>query len=132
MKKLISLVFGLTLATGFSLAYGANLPVEGSWGTTFSQNGFDFDMTMKLENQQMTTTNRCTFQGNTAIVSVTVPAAYDGSTITTQANAEQNVSQNGVNCNVSVRPDRMNYVVSGSSLTLSHDGSPEQITLIRR
>jgi hypothetical protein len=132
MKKLVAFVFALTLSTGFSLAYGAGLPVEGSWGSSFNQNGFTFDITMHLENQSMTTTNKCTFQGNSAIVSVTVPATYDGTSITVMMNAEQHVTQNGVECNVSVRPDRMNYVVSGNSLTLSHDGTPDQMILLRR
>ncbi|MGC5371868.1 hypothetical protein, partial [Klebsiella pneumoniae] len=85
---LAALVITLTLATGFSVAYGANLPVEGAWGITMDQNGFTLDMTMELRNQTITTTNKCTFQGRTATVSVTVPATYDGSSITVQASAE--------------------------------------------
>lgn len=132
MKKLATLVAALTFATAFSVAYGAGLPVEASWGTSLSQNGITFDMTMKLENQQMTTTNVCTFQGQSVIAAVTVPASYDGTSITVLASAERQVSQNGVNCNVSVRPDRMNYVISGNSLILTHEGSPDQFVLTRR
>lgn len=132
MKKLITLVCTMALSTALSVAYGAALPVEGSWGTSISQNGFTFEITMKLENQMMTTTNVCTFQGRSAVASVTVPAQYDDRTITVSTNAHHEVSQNGVNCNVSVQPDRMNYQVAGTSLILSHDGSSERMVMTRR
>ena len=132
MKKLAALVFALTLSTAVSAAYGAALPVEGTWGTIMSQNGFTFDMTMKLENQTITTTNKCSFQGAVAVVAVTVPASYDGTSITVLASAEKQEVQNGVECHVSVQPDRMNYVVAGTTLVLSHDGSTDRFSLTRR
>ena len=132
MKKLLALVSTMALSTALSVAYGAGLPVEGSWGTSFNQNGFTFDITMKLENQTMTTTNVCTFQGRSAVASVTVPTQYDDRTITVSANAHQEVNQNGVNCNVTVQPDRVNYQVTGNALILSHDGSSERMVMTRR
>jgi hypothetical protein len=132
MKKLITLVAAVTLLTGISLAQGATMPVEGSWGTSITNNGFDFDMTVKLEKQTMTTTNVCSFHGRSAVASVTVPALYDATTITVLASGRQDVNENGVNCNVEVRPDRMNYQVVGRTLILSHDGSPERFVLTRR
>jgi hypothetical protein len=132
MKKLLSLVTLATILTGFSVAQGASLPVEGTWGIVLSDNGITFDMTVKLENQTMTTRNVCTLAGRSLVASVTVPANYDGTTITVLAHGEHNVSENGMNCNVSVQPDRMNYVVNGSSLVLTHDGRPDQFVLQRR
>jgi|GEM_PF-5213148 len=133
MKKLLSLVALVTLLAGVSFAEGASLPVEGSWGTSFQNNGFTFDITMKLQNQQMTTTNVCKApDGRSAVASVTVPANYDASTITVLGTAEQHVSQNGLDCNVSVKPDRMNYQIAGSALILTHEGQNDQFVLTRR
>jgi hypothetical protein len=132
MKKLFSLIALVTALTALSTAEGAGLPVEGSWGTTFHDNGISFDLSMKLENQTMTTTNVCTMAGRSLSVSVMVPARYDGASITVLAHAQREVSENGLNCTVSVQPDRMLYQIVGNTLVLSHEGRPEQFVLNRR
>jgi len=132
MKKLFSLVTLVTVLTAISTAEGAGLPVEGAWGTTFNNNGITFDITMRLENQMMTTTNVCTVAGRSLTASVTVPASYDSATITVLAHGQNEVNENGLNCNVSVQPDRMRYQIVGNTLVLSHEGRPDQFVLNRR
>jgi hypothetical protein len=133
MKKMLSLVTLATILTAVSFAAdAAPLPVEGSWGTSFQNNGIMFDITMKLENQMITTTNICTVAGQSLTAAVTVPASYDQDSITVLGHGQNEVSENGRNCNVSVRPDRMRYQIIGNRLVLSHDGSPGQFVLIRR
>lgn len=132
MKKLFSLIALVTALTALSTAEGAGLPVEGTWGTTFHDNGISFDLSMKLENQTMTTKNVCSVAGQSLTASVTVPAQYDGATITVLAHGQNEVSENGRTCNVSVQPDRMRYQIVGNTLVLSHEGRPEQFVLHRR
>jgi hypothetical protein len=132
MKKLFALVALLTFLTAGSIAQGAALPVEGTWGTSFHNNGFDFDMSFTLQNQSITTTNTCSFRGQTLSVSVNVPARYDGSSIQVLGNAQNSVSENGLNCNVSVEADTMNYKIIQNTIVLSRPGQAEEIVFTRR
>jgi hypothetical protein len=137
VKKLAALVILTSALSGFSVAFGADpvpaaRPVEGSWGMQQAANGFTFDMTFTIENNVVSITNLCSFQGHSATAHVSSPAQIDDRTITTIASADDQESRDGVNCNVSIKPDRMNYQVAGSQLILSHDGSPEQIVLSRK
>lgn len=132
LKKLATLVALVTFATSFSLAHGATQPIEGSWGMRVDQNGFTMDMTFTVANNTLTLQNVCTFQGRSATAHVSAPASYDDRTLTVLGSARDDESQNGVNCNAAIQPDRMNYVVSGNALTFSHDGSSETFTLTRK
>lgn len=132
LKKLAVLTILTSALTGFSVAFGAPLPVEGSWGMQQEANGFTFDMTFTIQNNTVSITNVCSFEGHTASAHVSSPAQYDDRTITTLANADDQESRDGVNCNVSIKPDRMSYQVVGSTLILSHDGSAEQVVLSRK
>ena len=132
MKKLIALVALVTALTGISFAQGAPLPVEGTWGTTFTNNGFTFDLSITLANQQITTRNVCFLPGHDLTAAVTVPARYDDSSVTILAEGQNHVSDNGMNCDVSVQAGRMNYAIEGASLVLTRDGYPDQVVLERR
>ena len=132
MKKMISLLAAVLLLTTASIAQGAPEPIEGAWGMQMNQNGFVMDMTFTIGNGALTLQNVCTYMGRSATVRVTAPASWDSRTLTVHGHASGSESQNGVDCNASLRPDRMNYVVNGNTLTLSHDGSPESFTLVRK
>ncbi len=132
MKKLLTIIAASTIITGFSVAQGAPLPIEGNWGMHQSQGPFNFDINFAIQNNTITVTNVCTFQGKTAAAHVSSPAQYDDQTITVTEHAEDHESKDGVNCDISLTPDRMNYQVEGSSLILSHDGSSDQIQLTRK
>ena len=131
MKKMISLLAATLLLTTVSIAQGAE-PIEGAWGMQMNQNGFLMDMTFRIGNGAVTLTNVCTFMGRSASVTVSAPANWDSRTLTVTGNASGSESQNGVDCNASLRPDRMSYSVNGNLLTLSHDGSSESFTLVRK
>jgi hypothetical protein len=133
MKKLVSLSFLALTLTGISIAQGAaSQPIEGSWGLQQAQGPLTFDTTFTIQNNAVTITNVCTFEGHSATARVSAPAQYDGATLTVMGSADDNESRDGVNCNVSVKPDRMNYRVVGSRLILTHDGSLDQFVLQRR
>lgn len=110
----------------------AQFPIEGSWGMVQSQGALTFDMTITVRDNSVTLTNVCSLQGRSAQAQAKAPATYDQSSLTILAPAENHQSANGVNCDVSVSPSRMNYVVQGNNLILSQPGSPQQLVLTRR
>jgi hypothetical protein len=131
MKKLFALIALITSLTGLSVAQGA-APIEGRWGMQQSSNGFQFDMTFTIQNNTFMLTNVCTFRGQSAAASVSSPAQYDEDSITVLTSAHSEQSNNGVNCEASLHPDTMNYVVQGNFLIFSKPGHSEQIVLTRR
>jgi hypothetical protein len=137
MKKMMTLLAFSTLLTGLSLAQGAPAPqphfaIEGDWGMQMEQNGFQLDMTFSIRNNAITLVNVCTLGGNSSTARASSPANYDDRSITVLANAQDDENQNGVDCNVSLRPDRMNYEVRGNQLIFTHDGSAEQLVLTKK
>lgn len=110
----------------------AGYPIEGTWGITQSQNGFTFDASFKIENNTVTATNVCSYNGQKASASVTAPAAYDANTFTISTSAEAKQSSGGLECTASLVPMSVNYVVQGSTLTLTMKGSSDSVVMTRR
>ncbi|HWU42742.1 MAG TPA: hypothetical protein VN132_04860 [Bdellovibrio sp.] len=132
MKKLISLL-AVSILSMASLAQAA-LPIEGNWGTRFTQNGYVFDATFSIQNNSITLTNVCSWQGRSVKVQVTVPASYDDKTLTTLGSAsdERSLPDGSLHCNVSAQAESMNYVVRANQLILSQDGNPQTMVLTRK
>lgn len=132
MKKAMCLIATLMMS-GLSIAQAA-FPIEGNWGTTLSQGGMQFDMTFTIQNNTITLTNVCSMNGQFATARVSSPAAYDASSITifNSGSDDQNSADYSVHCNVSIQPERLNYVVQGNLLIFSQNGSPQTFALTRK
>ena len=130
MKK-ICVFFVATLIS--CLAFAA-FPIEGSWGGQQADNDFVFDMTMTVANGTVSLINVCSRGSQTARAQVSVPASYDASSLTVLGSAQdtQTSADGNLNCNVNAIPTRMNYVVQGDVLTLTQDGTPGAMVLMRR
>ena len=129
MKKLLTI---LTLLAISNLAIALTPAIEGDWGTQQSANGILFDMTFSIHNNRLTLINVCSMYGQSATAQVTSTVTYDDTNLTIQEAHQDQVSNAGVSCNVSVQPDQLQYVVQGNQLILIKPGSNQSFVLIRR
>lgn len=121
----------ILLALSFtSLSAFAN--PEGSWFIRQSSGPVQFEMTFVIQTNQTTLINVCSMHGQSLQVQATAPSSYTANTLTVMGHAQEQKSANGLNCDVSVRPGSMQYIVSGNQLILRDPSSGEQVVLNRK
>ncbi len=113
-------------------AFSAFANPEGSWFIRHSSGSMNFEMTFVIQANQTTLVNVCSMHGQSLQVQATAPSSYTANTLTVMGHAQQQKSSNGLNCEVSVRPGSMEYVVSGNQLILRDPSSGEQVILNKK
>ncbi len=127
-----NLLLALVVLAGSGLALAQSADIEGSWGAQQSDNGFLFDVTFTISHDSTSLTNVCTHDGVSVTAHATVPSSYDGQTLNFLGSAQDHESLNGLNCNIDIHMDSINYSIQGNVMTVSHAGSTETYMLTRR
>ena len=108
--------------------------IEGtSWYYTFRSNQIDFILSMDVYNGYVTMSNECSLQGRSLTARVSVPARCDHRTIEvlSRDSDRRSISEPGfkMNCDVSVKPSRMDYAFKGRCLILTQPGAKDRLVL---
>lgn len=124
--------FVLVAALSFSTSAFASA-IDGTWAFPIVKSGaFSFAAKMTLTDTHVTISNTCTQGTNTVSVSVTVPVEITDTKITSLGSAQDSASSKDLNCDVSVEPTSMDYVlVDPNTLTLSADGQKMNVTRVK-
>lgn len=123
--------FAFLAAFAFSSASFASA-IDGTWAFPIVKSGgFTFEAQMALTDTTATISNVCSQGATTVSVSVTVPIQITDTQITTLGAAQNTVSKDGVDCNVSAEASTMDYVlVNPDTLTLSSNGQKMNVTRV--
>lgn len=101
--------------------YGSRVAqtLEGDWQSEFEGGGITMHMRFSFDGNNLTLTNICEIQGKQASAYVTVPYLDSGSTFQSLANAHDEESSDGVNCNVSISSQKIQYRFDGGCLVFT-------------
>lgn len=99
--------------------------LAGAWNfPQLANGGLTIDTKMTFSDGQLTYAAHCEYGGESLDASVQSRAEYTNDTITVLDSGEQNLSQNGVNCSISLGASDIRYRFEGSQLQfLGDDGS---------
>jgi hypothetical protein len=90
-----------------------------------SENGFSVSMQLDIEAQQVTFTDVCTYNGQSATSSAAIPAQVTDTDITLTGSASQSSpipGSNGASCDLQLAPMTLDYSLNGQNLDLVING----------
>jgi hypothetical protein len=96
--------------------------IYGKWAMQQEVNGFKFTLVLAIEQNVTHVSNTCEYQGKTATASVDVPSKVEGNTYSILAEAKNQTSDGGFNCDVSAQPMSVTYSATDTQLTMSANG----------
>jgi hypothetical protein len=138
MKKVLTTLAALAFCTLASADTASDLfgiqksvlknpnSVYGVWEVpTMNVSTLKITMRMRIDQNQVIAGIKCEEGGHVAMVALTVPATITADTITMNASAQQDVKQDGVDCNASVQAGEIaHYKVANGVLTVDNTPAP--------
>lgn len=120
MKRLFLSLVGVVAVGALSNCGYPGSALNGSWTMPSSTVGnLTQQVVFTFDPDSLTVTGTCTSGAVSLKAKATVTVAYTDTTFTTTSEAKNAVSQNGVNCSVSLAAGTMSYSVKGDVMTLT-------------
>jgi hypothetical protein len=128
--RVLALLAVSTLALASS-AFADPSQIYGKWISQMDENGFAVSMQLDIEAQQVTFTDVCTYNGQSATSSAAVPAQVTDTDIILSGSANQSSpipGANGASCDLQLAPMDFSYTLNGQELDLMVNGQTLAMT----